>query len=76
MNEETKQVEAPMPGPEAATQTEAADLTITDLNNIRQVIDLASSRGAFRPSEMVAVGTVYSKLQNFLNSIPKTQAGV
>lgn len=74
MTEETK-TEVPMPGPEAAASQEAADLTITDLNNIKQVIDLASSRGAFRPSEMVAVGTVYSKLQNFLNSIPKTQNG-
>lgn len=74
MTEEMK-TETPIPGPEAAAPQEAADLTITDLNNIKQIIDLASSRGAFRPSEMVAVGTVYSKLQNFLNSIPKTQNG-
>jgi hypothetical protein len=72
MTDEAK-VETPLPGPEAAAPQEPADLTITDLSNIRQIIDLASSRGAFRPSEMVAVGTVYNKLQNFLNSIPKTQ---
>jgi len=75
MKEETKTVETQLPGQEVP-QTETPDLTITDLNNIRQVIDLASSRGAFRPSEMIAVGTVYSKLQNFLNSIPKTPTGV
>lgn len=58
------------------SQAEGADLTITDLSNIKQIIDLASSRGSFRPSEMVAVGTVYNKLQNFLNSIPKPPSGV
>jgi hypothetical protein len=72
MIEDTKQVDAPMNGPEATTAPqEGADLTITDLSNIKQIIDLASSRGAFRPGEMVAVGTVYNKLQNFLSSIPK-----
>ena len=78
MIEDTKQADAQMAGPEAANPApqEGADLTITDLNNIKQIIDLASSRGAFRPNEMVAVGTVYNKLQNFLNSIPKPPTGV
>jgi hypothetical protein len=74
---DTKQADAQMNGPEtAAASQESADLTITDLSNIKQIIDLASSRGAFRPGEMVAVGTVYNKLQNFLSSIPKASTGV
>lgn len=73
---EATKTDTPIPGPETATPAqEPADLTINDLSNIRQIIDLASSRGAFRPAEMIAVGTVYNKLSNFLNSIPKQQAG-
>jgi hypothetical protein len=72
---EATKTETP-PVQEAAPNGESADLTINDLSNLRQIIDLASSRGAFRPNEMVAIGTIYNKLQNFLNSIPKTpQAG-
>lgn len=71
---EATKTEAPVQAPEAAAPAqESADLTINDLNNIKQIIDLASSRGAFRPAEMVAVGTIYTKLNNFLNSIPKAQ---
>jgi len=74
---EATKTETTMPGAEAAAPAqEPADLTINDLSNIRQIIDLASSRGAFRPTEMIAVGTVYNKLSNFLNSIPKQQPGV
>ena len=70
MTEEIK----PAPAQESATQ-ESADLTISDLQNIKAIIDLASTRGSFRPNEMVAVGTVYAKLNNFLASIPTKQPG-
>lgn len=73
MTEETKQAAAPVEQPAPQAQQESNDLTITDLNNIKAVIDLASSRGAFKPNEMVAVGSVYTKLNNFLASIPKQQ---
>jgi hypothetical protein len=50
----------------------AADLNINDLNAMRQIIDVASSRGAFKPgSEMIAVGQVYEKLSNFLDQVAK-----
>lgn len=47
----------------------ATDLTLQDLVAIKNIIDVASNRGAFRPNEMVAVGTVYAKLEKFLNAI-------
>lgn len=72
MTEDNKQT-APVQEQAAPPQQESNDLTITDLNNIKAVIDLASSRGAFKPNEMVAVGSVYTKLSNFLASIPKPQ---
>ena len=74
MTEEIKQNTTPADPAAQAPQQESADLTITDLTNLKAVIDLASSRGAFKPNEMLAVGTVYTKLNNFLANIPKQGA--
>jgi hypothetical protein len=41
-------------------------LGLADLKNVLIVIDLASSRGAFKPAEFAAVGSVYSKIASFL----------
>jgi len=46
-----------------------AELTVTDLQNIRSIIDAASRRGAFQAAEMSGIGAVYNKLDAFLNSI-------
>ena len=67
MTEETK-VEQPA---ETAAQQESNDLTINDLNAMRTIIDIASSRGAFKPNEMVAVGQTYTKLSAFLDTVAK-----
>jgi len=53
---------------EVETQTNI-ELTLQDLAAIKSVIDVASSRGAFKPNEMVAVGTVYNKLAGFLDAV-------
>ena len=67
MTEETN-VQQPA---EAAPQQESNDLTINDLNAMRTIIDIASSRGAFKPNEMVAVGQTYNKLSTFLDTVAK-----
>lgn len=52
--------------------TEAsAELGLQDLVAIKSIIDVASSRGAFKPNEMVAVGSIYSKLEKFLDAAAK-----
>lgn len=52
----------------------ANDLTIADLKNIGTIIDVASTRGAFRANEMATVGLVYNKLQMFLAKVaPETK---
>lgn len=56
-------------------QQQKSELSINDLHSLRAVIDLASSRGAFKPAEMMAVGQAYSKLANFLDSIQTTTTG-
>lgn len=48
-------------------------LTIADLASIHQLIDAACTRGAFRASEMRAVGETYDKLTRFLEAV-KAQA--
>jgi hypothetical protein len=58
---------------ESAPQQESNDLTVADLNGMKTIIDLASSRGAFKPGEMVVVGQTYNKLTSFLNSVQKQQ---
>jgi hypothetical protein len=47
------------------------DLNINDLNAMKTIIDIASSRGAFKPNEMMAVGQTYSKLTAFLEQVAK-----
>ena len=44
-------------------------ITVTDLIALKDIIDLASTRGAFRASEMKQVGEIYDKLANFLEAI-------
>lgn len=51
-------------------QTNAdAQLTINDLAVMKNIIDLASQRGAFKPNEMTIVGQTYSKLVGFLETV-------
>lgn len=49
------------------------DLTITDLQNLRSIIDVAATRGAFKAAEMAAVGSVFDKLNTFLNAVASNQ---
>ena len=45
------------------------NISITDLINIRNVINMAAERGAYKAEEMLEVGTVYTKLSNFLEAV-------
>ena len=67
MSDENK-TEAP-----ATEQAPAPDLTVQDLTAMKSIIDVASTRGAFKPNEMTTVGTVYSKLEAFLNAVQAHQ---
>lgn len=54
--------------------TQDPSLTVQDLQSLKAIIDVASSRGAFKPNEMIAVGQTYNKLEQFLASIsPKEE---
>ena len=53
----------------AQAQQPEQQLSIGDLKNLATVIDVASTRGAFRANEMAMVGMVYNKLQSFLAKV-------
>ena len=44
-------------------------ITIADLDTIKNIIDLACTRGAFRGGEISQVGAVYDKLTAFLEAV-------
>jgi len=60
---------------ESATQEPTNELNINDLNAMKVIIDIASSRGAFKPNEMTAVGQTYTKLTAFLDQVAKQAEG-
>lgn len=53
---------------------ENAQLTIADLDSLKQLLDAACTRGAFKAAEMKSVGEIYNKLSDFLSSIAQQQA--
>ena len=44
-------------------------LSIGDLRNLATIMDVASTRGAFRANEMATVGLLYNKLNQFLTKV-------
>lgn len=50
-------------------QQPGAELNLNDLAALRSIIDVASSRGAFKAGELEAVGKLYNKLSAFLESV-------
>lgn len=69
MSDEVKTQSQETAQPEA--QQETVDLTLQDLSALKSIIDVAAQRGAFKPAEMAAVGTVYNKLSAFLDTVAK-----
>ena len=51
------------------TQTNTTQITINDLATVKDLIDLACSRGAYRGAEAKTVGEIYEKLTVFLNAV-------
>lgn len=70
-NNKTTEAQAPAAAPEA--QSQGPDLTVQDLQSLKAIIDVASQRGAFKPNEMLTVGTVYNKLEEFLAAVAAQQ---
>jgi hypothetical protein len=71
MEEETKkQSTTPtQDGTVSTPQAEAPALTVSDLRNIRMIIDISSQRGAFKGAELATIGSVFDKLDTFLKTV-------
>lgn len=54
---------------ETVAQAPAAALSLNDLVNIKQIIEVVSQRGAIRANEMTVVGATYEKLVTFLQAV-------
>ena len=71
----TEEVKAPAaataPEAPAVPEATAPDLNINDLAALRSILDVASSRGAFKAAELEAVGKIYNKLNSFLEAVTK-----
>jgi hypothetical protein len=79
MSEEVKDqvVETPAEAAPAATDTPTAqgpDLNISDLLAVKNIIEVATSRGAFKAAELEAVGKSFNKLNSFLEAVSKKEA--
>lgn len=61
--------EATIEASEAPAAEGGVELTIQDLAGLKTIIDVATQRGAFKANEMMSVGTVYNKLETFLNTV-------
>ena len=55
--------------PQAPATPDPSALSIGDLKNLSQILDVASTRGAFKAAEMAGVGFLYNKLQAFLAKV-------
>lgn len=54
--------------------TEAPEsISLNDLQLLLQIVDLATSRGAFRGAELTQVGSIFDKLNAFLSFIAEQQ---
>ena len=64
----------PQAQPQAqAPQQDPTALSIGDLKNLSTILDVASTRGAFKANEMAGVGFLYNKLQAFLAKVAPEQ---
>lgn len=73
MTEEVKD-QAPAAQEAPAAAPASSDLNINDLVALKSIIEVASQRGAFKASELEAVGKTFNKLNTFLESVSKKEA--
>jgi hypothetical protein len=57
----------------AQEQAVPESISLGDLQVLLQIVDLASSRGAFRGAELTQVGAIFDKLNAFLSFIADQQ---
>ena len=71
--EVTQETSAPAQSSPEGENKPGADLNISDLIALKNILEVASSRGAFKPTEFEAVGKIFNKLNTFLEAVAANQ---
>jgi hypothetical protein len=78
MSDEVQKQEAQTPVADAANteaqQSQGPDLNVSDLVALKSIIEVATTRGAFKAAELEAVGKTFNKLNTFLEAVAKKEA--
>jgi hypothetical protein len=78
MSDEVQKQEAQAPAAEAANseaqQPQGPDLNVSDLLALKNIIEVATTRGAFKATELEAVGKTFNKLNTFLEAVAKKES--
>ena len=72
MTEENTNTTEPQTAPTGdalGTQAGVQQLTINDMIVLKNMVEICSSRGAFKADEMTTVGGVYNKLATFIQAV-------
>jgi hypothetical protein len=77
MSDEVQKQEVPAAeaaNTETAQQPQGPDLNVSDLVALKNIIEVATTRGAFKATELEAVGKTFNKLNSFLEAVSKKEA--
>jgi hypothetical protein len=79
MSDEVQKQEAPVAAEganteAAAQQSQGPDLNVSDLVALKNIIEVATTRGAFKATELEAVGKTFNKLNSFLEAVAKKES--
>jgi hypothetical protein len=77
MSDEVQKQEAPAAetaNTEASQQSQGPDLNVSDLLALKNIIEVATTRGAFKATELEAVGKTFNKLNTFLEAVAKKES--
>jgi hypothetical protein len=77
MSDEVQKQEAPTvetANTETAQQPQGPDLNVSDLLALKNIIEVATTRGAFKATELEAVGKTFNKLNTFLEAVAKKES--
>ena len=73
MTNETVTQETPI-DTAAQPEVQGPDLNVNDLLALKNIIEVATQRGAFKASELEVVGKTFNKLNVFLESVTKKES--
>lgn len=60
--------------PENTEETAPAAITVSDIVLLKNIVEIAASRGAFRANEMEQVGALYNKVSAWCETVAKAAA--